>query len=238
MVGRRKEHRVHASDADQKAAKERRPSRRFRGRAQGIQPLTPLTFDEAEGLGKRQCGTQRTKGKRLQRRLVFLVAQRKAIAFSATKNPDLINGGTMTSICSTSPDNSAEEAGRAARPGQQPSMVARRQADRLLVGDGHPKFYHSEFETGGRVRLTAARRARSPTPSTNIRGLSNGPPTGFISADSRRTASHLFRVDPVANRIVRVTAPDDFMAGGFSFTKDGRQSRSPLRRRPRSTRCT
>jgi dipeptidyl aminopeptidase/acylaminoacyl peptidase len=46
---------------------------------------------------------------------------------------------------------------------------------------------------------------------------------GLYFAGAQKTASHLFRVDPATATITRVSAPDGLMAGGFSFTRDGRR---------------
>src|SRR5947208_17175274 len=35
------------------------------------------------------------------------------------------------------------------------------------------------------------------------------------------TASHVFRVDPAGARVVRLSKPDDLMAGSFSLTRAG-----------------
>ena len=42
----------------------------------------------------------------------------------------------------------------------------------------------------------------------------------FFSA-SQKTATHLFRVDPGDGRVERVSGPDAFMGGSFSFSEDG-----------------
>ena len=46
---------------------------------------------------------------------------------------------------------------------------------------------------------------------------------GVYFSGFQKTASHLFRVDPATGAITRISGPDDLMAGGFSFTQDGRR---------------
>src|SRR5256886_2091682 len=46
---------------------------------------------------------------------------------------------------------------------------------------------------------------------------------GLYFAGAQKTASHLFRVDPASGKITRVSGPDNLMAGGFTFTRDGKQ---------------
>src|SRR5215467_15988464 len=41
---------------------------------------------------------------------------------------------------------------------------------------------------------------------------------GIYFAGLEKTASHLFRVDPVSAKITRVSQPDNLMSGSFSFT--------------------
>jgi dipeptidyl aminopeptidase/acylaminoacyl peptidase len=43
--------------------------------------------------------------------------------------------------------------------------------------------------------------------------------TGIYFGGLQKTASHLFRVDPVSAKITRVSQPDNVMAGAFSFTR-------------------
>ena len=50
---------------------------------------------------------------------------------------------------------------------------------------------------------------------------------GIYFGGLQKTASHLFRLDPATGTIKRVSAPDDLMAGGFSFTSDGKRWPSP-----------
>src|SRR5260370_21120076 len=45
---------------------------------------------------------------------------------------------------------------------------------------------------------------------------------GIYFAAQEKTASHLFRVDPVISKTTRVSGPDNLMAGSFSLTRDGR----------------
>jgi dipeptidyl aminopeptidase/acylaminoacyl peptidase len=46
-------------------------------------------------------------------------------------------------------------------------------------------------------------------------------PDGIYFAALQKTASHLFRIDPSTGKIVRLSKPDDLMAGAFSLTRTG-----------------
>jgi dipeptidyl aminopeptidase/acylaminoacyl peptidase len=51
-------------------------------------------------------------------------------------------------------------------------------------------------------------------------GLLEWTPNGIYFTGSQKTASHLFRVDPVSAKITRVSGPDALMAGSFSLTRN------------------
>ena len=70
--------------------------------------------------------------------------------------------------------------------------------------------------SGGQPRSITAAFDESP-------GLIDWRADGIYFNSLQKTASHLFRVDPATAKITRVSAPDNLMAGSFSFTKDGRQ---------------
>src|SRR3989442_3289789 len=44
---------------------------------------------------------------------------------------------------------------------------------------------------------------------------------GIYFAGQQKTASHLFRTDPASGKIVRISQPDNLMAGSFSLTRSG-----------------
>ena len=43
---------------------------------------------------------------------------------------------------------------------------------------------------------------------------------GIYFTGLQKTASHLFQVDPVSGRVIRISQPDNVMAGSFSFTRN------------------
>src|SRR5689334_6405885 len=84
-----------AGDADQKADKERKDYLGAFEVVRGEYSHSHLwTFDVAEALKEPGAGTQRTRGKEFNVTSFSWSPNGKLIAFSATKNPDLINGGT------------------------------------------------------------------------------------------------------------------------------------------------
>ena len=45
-------------------------------------------------------------------------------------------------------------------------------------------------------------------------------PAGIYFAAAQKTARHLFRADPDGGAVERITGPDPYIAGEFSFTRD------------------
>jgi len=54
-------------------------------------------------------------------------------------------------------------------------------------------------------------------------GLIDWKQDGIYFTGLQKTASHLFRIDPVSGKSSRLTSPDQLMAGAFSLTRDARQ---------------
>ena len=48
-------------------------------------------------------------------------------------------------------------------------------------------------------------------------------PDGIYCAALQRTSAHIFRIDPASRDIIRITAPDNYLAEHVSFTKDFKQ---------------
>jgi len=48
-------------------------------------------------------------------------------------------------------------------------------------------------------------------------------PDGIYFAALQRTSAHIFRIDPASHTISRITAPNNYLAGRVSFTKDFKQ---------------
>ena len=54
-------------------------------------------------------------------------------------------------------------------------------------------------------------------------GLLEWKQDGIYFNAQQKTASHLFRVDPATGKMVRITQPDDLMAGSVSLSRDGQK---------------
>jgi dipeptidyl aminopeptidase/acylaminoacyl peptidase len=86
----------------------------------------------------------------------------------------------------------------------------------------NPKFFHSNSRLavipadGGTPRSLTDTFDEQP-------GFVKWNKDGVYFSATQRTALHLFLLDPASGKVARVTAPDNVMATGFSFTGDGRQ---------------
>src|SRR6266508_1897595 len=146
----------------------------------------------------------------------------KSIAFTTTINPDLIQGGTSDVYLLNLADNSVKKL--VAQPGPDNNPRWSPDGKRIVFSSamGAPKFFHANSKLavvpvdGGAPRSITDAFDEQP-------GFVEWNAGGIYFGGLQKTASHLFRVDPETGRIIRVTAPDNLMTGGFSFTKDGKQ---------------
>jgi dipeptidyl aminopeptidase/acylaminoacyl peptidase len=180
------------------------------------------TVDVAQALGAPQPGRRRTGGKAFTVGAFDWSPDGAKIAFGATTNPDLINGGTsdvyVLDLAGDKVKKVVDQPGPDSSPlwspdgrfilfssaGGRLDYFARNSALALVPADG------------GAVRpLTGAFDENANAVAWNADGI-------YFSA-MQRTAVHLYRLDPASLRIDRLSAPDDVIVYGFSFSKDGRR---------------
>ena len=179
------------------------------------------TLDVAEALNAPVAGTERTKGKDYSVGSFAWAPDGKRIAFSATKNPDLIQGGTsdiyMLDLAKDAVKKVVEQPGPDNNPRWSPD-------GRMLVFSsamGNPKYFHANSRLavvpveGGTPRSITDSFDESP----NLIDWNAG---GVYFGASQKTATHLFRVDPAGGKVARVSQDDRLMLAGASFTKDAR----------------
>jgi dipeptidyl aminopeptidase/acylaminoacyl peptidase len=180
------------------------------------------TIELAEALKEPIAGTQRTKGKDFHLSSFSWSPDGRQIAFSATINPDLINSGTADIYLLNLADNSVRKI--VSQPGPDNNPRWSPDGKQLIFSSamGNPKYYHSNLRLA--VVPVEGGAPRSITDSFDERpSFVEWNADGIYFSGLQKTASHLFRIDPASGRIVRITDPDDLMAGSFSLTKDGRQ---------------
>ena len=210
------------SDVDAKYTKERKD---FLGDFEVVRKEYPFshifTFDVAEAMKEPVIGTQRTKGKDFTVGSFSWSPDGKQIAFSASINSDLINGGTSDIYVLTLADNNVKKI--VAQPG--PDNAPRWSPDGKQIvfssAMGNPKFFYTNTKLA--VIPAEGGTPRSITDSFDEQpGLLEWRNDGIYFQALQKTTSHLFRIDPATAKITRLSRPDNFMIGRANFSADGK----------------
>jgi len=180
------------------------------------------TLDVAEALKSPQPGHRRTKGKDFTVGSASWSPDGKRIAFSATINPDLIQGGTSDIYLLDLADDSVRKIVGQPGPDTSPQWFP----------DGRQILFSS---TLGKASYFAdnSRLAMVPADGGPIRSLTDAfdenpsfiawTPGGLYFQGLQRTDGHLFRLDLETLKFERVTGPNGFMGGAFTFSRDGKR---------------
>ena len=212
-----------STDVDQKFAKDRKDHLGdFEVVRREYSHSHLFTVDVAEALKAPVAGTQRTKGKDFTVGSASWSPDGSKIAFSATINPDLINGGTADIYLLNLADNSVNKLVAQAGPDNNPNWSPDGKWIVFSSAMGNPKFFHAN----SRLAIVSV---DGGAPRSITDGFDEQPSFAEWNADGiyfsglQKTASHLFRLDPTTGKFTRVSQPDNFMFSGASFTKDGKQ---------------
>jgi dipeptidyl aminopeptidase/acylaminoacyl peptidase len=180
------------------------------------------TFDVAEALKAPVDGRQRTKGRDFNVGALSWSPDGKTMAFSATNNPDLINGHTSDVYLLTLADDSVRKVVAQVGPDTNPRWSPDGKQLVFSSAMANLNFYHGI----GRLAVVSV-NGGTPRSITDAfdedPGLVEWNSSGIYFSGLQKTTSHLFHVDPTTAKITRVTAPAEIMAGGFSFTRDGKE---------------
>ncbi|MCC6927752.1 MAG: S9 family peptidase [Gemmatimonadaceae bacterium] len=182
------------------------------------------TIDVNAALSSPQPGRARTSGTNYTVQSFAWSPDETRIAFSATLNPDLIQGKTANLYIVTL--GGAAAGGDAVRP-----LVTQPGPDNSPVWspDGTQIAFSSTmgseryFASNSRIAVVPA---AGGTPTSLTDAFDENPNlidwrAGAIwFAGAQRTASHLFKLDPSTRRITRVSGPDGAMIGGVSLSAD------------------
>ncbi len=178
------------------------------------------TVDVAEAMRAPQPGRRRTSGKTFTVNGFDWSPDGTKIAFGATVNPDLINGGTSDIYV-------VDLSGDAVRklvdqPGPDSSPLWSPDGRSILFSSAMGRRDYFAMDSvlalvpadGGPIRPLTAAFDENPYAVTWDKA-------GIYFSAMQKTSAHLFRLDPVSLGIERVSAPDAAMVSGFSFSKDG-----------------
>jgi dipeptidyl aminopeptidase/acylaminoacyl peptidase len=177
------------------------------------------TFDVAEALKAPVAGVERTRGMDFSVGGFSWSPDGTRIAFSAARNPDLTqihtadiyllnlaSGAITPLVTQPGPDTDPVWSPDGARVAFETAM-------------GRPDFFHAN----GRIAVVAA-GGGAPVSLTDAfdedPGLIEWNTRGIYFSGLRRTASHLFVIDPATRAISRVSAPDALIGFGFSLSQD------------------
>lgn len=212
------------TDADQKAIKARKEHLGEFEVVRAEYAFTNLwTFDLADALKEPVVGVERTRGRSFNVNAVSWSPDGKLIAFSATKNPDLINGGTSDIYLYDFDAQTTRALVTQPGPDNNPRWSPDGKQIIFSSAMGNPKFFHANSRlavvsvTGGSPRSLTDAFDEQP-------GFVEWNANGIFFSGSQKTSSHLFRLDPASGKITRISNPDGLMAYNFSFTSDGKQA--------------
>ncbi len=177
------------------------------------------TFDVAQAMRAPVAGNARTRGTAMTVDEIAWSPDGATIAFSARRNPDLIQGETSDLYAITLASDSTRRI--VGQPGSDGNPVWSPDGKWIAFSSrmGKPAV------TNGRIAIVAS-EGGTPRSVTDAFDENASPlawtTNGIWFNASQRSASQLFRVEPSTNRITRVSGPDGAMVSDVSITRDGR----------------
>jgi dipeptidyl aminopeptidase/acylaminoacyl peptidase len=178
------------------------------------------TFDVAEATKTPVVGKQRTKKQDFSVDSFSWSPDGSKIVFSATVNPDLIQGATSDIYLLKLGDDAVKKIVATPGPDNNPRFSPDGKQIVFSSAMGNPLY----FASNARLAVVSAEGGtpRSITDSFDENpGLVEWKSDGIYFTGLQKTASHLFHVDAAGGRVVRLSKPDDLMAGSFSLTRAG-----------------
>ena len=165
-------------------------------------------------------GRQRTRGTERHVQAFDVSPDHTRVAFGASRTPDLVDGNTGDVFVLELANDHVRPLVTQAGPDGNPRWSPDGAHVAFNSAMSEPRFFHANGRvaiveaTGGTPRaVTASLDEDAQLVAWNATGL-------YVSA-LQKTASHLFRVDPAAGTLTRVSAPDPLMMQGASFAADG-----------------
>jgi dipeptidyl aminopeptidase/acylaminoacyl peptidase len=180
------------------------------------------TLNVSDAMKAPMVGKQRTKNKDFSVSAFSWSPDGSKIAFSATVNPDLIQGITSDVYLLNLADDSVKKLVQQPGPDSDPRWSPDGKQIVFSSAMGNTTY----FASNSRLAIVSV---DGGTPRSITDGFDENPGLVDWKADSiyftglQKTASHLFRVDPATAKITRISGPDNLMAGSFSLTRDAKQ---------------
>jgi dipeptidyl aminopeptidase/acylaminoacyl peptidase len=178
------------------------------------------TLNVAEAMKAPLVGKQRTKKKDFSVDSFSWSPDGSSIAFSATLNPDLIQGVTSDIYLLKLSDDSIKKLVDLPGPDSSPRFSPDGKQIVFSSAMGNKVYFASNSRLA--VIPVAGGKGNSITDNFDENtGLVDWKTDGIYFTGLQRTASHLFRVEPAGGKIAKISAPDNLMAGSFSLTRSG-----------------
>ena len=181
------------------------------------------TIPVADALEKPAPGKQRTRGTDFSVSSFSWSPDGSKIAFSATVNPDLIQGTTSDIYVLDTGDDKVKKI--VSQPG--PDSGPQWSPDGKQIVFSSAMGVSQYFARNSRLAIVPV---EGGTPRSISEGFDENP--GFVEwagdgiyfSALQKTSSHLFLLDPATGAFRRLSQPDALIASGFSLTPDGRRA--------------
>jgi dipeptidyl aminopeptidase/acylaminoacyl peptidase len=177
------------------------------------------TFNVADAMNGPLVGKQRTKKKEFNVDSFSWSPDGSKIAFSATINPDLIQGTTADIYILNLSDDSLRKIVSQPGPDNGPRWSPDGKQIVFASAMGREPF----FATNTKLAIVSADGGTPRSVTDNFDespGIVDWRSEGIYFSSLQKTAGHLFRLDPATSKISRVTGPDNLMAGSASLSRD------------------
>jgi dipeptidyl aminopeptidase/acylaminoacyl peptidase len=180
------------------------------------------SFALADATDAPVVGKQRTKGKEFSVGAFSFSPDSTRVAFSATLNPDLIQGSTSDIYLLNLADGTLKKIVAQPGPDDDPHFSPDGAQVVFSTVMGREPF----FATNSRLAIISSDGGTPRSLTDDFDENANfveWNPDGLYFSGAQKTASHLFRLDPATGKFARVSTPDNLLAGGFTFTRAGKQ---------------
>ena len=180
------------------------------------------TFIVADAFNGPLVGKQRTKKKDFSVDSFAWSPDGSKIAFSATINPDLVQGETDDIYVLNFSDDSVRKL--VSQPG--PDVGPRWSPDGKQIVFSSSMGRLPTFATNTRLAVISVEGGTPKSITDEFdenAGLVDWKTEGIYFNGLQKTAVQLFRLDMTTGKITRISQPDGLLAGGFSLSKDSKQ---------------
>jgi dipeptidyl aminopeptidase/acylaminoacyl peptidase len=141
------------------------------------------------------------------------------IAFAASKDGELKNGGTTTVYVVTVADKKVTKLVTTPGPNTDPHFSPDGSQVAFVTADGAQYFFYANQKIAVVPEAGGTPKVVSGSFDEDAR-LLDWSEKGIYFAALKKTAAHLYLLNVATGAVAQVTHPDDVVANGFSFSKD------------------